>query len=103
MKVGLRFDPDGKPYPQHANIFGWHDPGGVPDSEIKHFWMEQAQTNPTLFFRSSRRAPVLLRRAGKSSHYFHDAVRIELLDALTGVAKDFRQHLLGMLADMERR
>ena len=44
FKVGLSFDPDGKPYHQHANIVGWHDPGGVPDSdEIKHFWMDQTQ------------------------------------------------------------
>lgn len=43
FKAGLKFDPDGKPYPQHANIIGWHDPGDVPDSEIKHFWMDSAQ------------------------------------------------------------
>lgn len=43
LKVGLRFDPDGKPYAQHANIVGWHDPGDVPDGVIKHFWMDQAQ------------------------------------------------------------
>ena len=43
QNVGLKFDPDGRPYPQHANIVGWHDPGNVPDSEIKHFWIDQAQ------------------------------------------------------------
>ena len=43
LKVGLRFDPDGKPYAQHANIVGWHDPGDVPDGVIKHFRMDQAQ------------------------------------------------------------
>jgi hypothetical protein len=41
--VNLSFDPDGKPYPQHANIVGWHDATDKPDSELKHFWMVQAQ------------------------------------------------------------
>ena len=39
----LRFDADGKPYPQHANIIGWDDSAGKPDSELKHFWMNKAQ------------------------------------------------------------
>ena len=38
----LVFDPDGKPYPEHANIIGWHD-ADEPDDELKHFWMDQAQ------------------------------------------------------------
>jgi hypothetical protein len=41
--VGLSFDADGKPYPEHANIIGWHDSSDRPDSELKHFWMDQAQ------------------------------------------------------------
>jgi hypothetical protein len=43
IAVGLRFDADGKPYPQHANIIGWRDSVDTPDSELKHFWMDQAQ------------------------------------------------------------
>jgi len=39
----LDFDADGKPYPEHANIIVWHDEGGRPDSELKHFWIDQAQ------------------------------------------------------------
>lgn len=39
----LDFDADGKPYPEHANIIGWHDEAGKPDSELKHFWIDQAQ------------------------------------------------------------
>ena len=39
----LAFDPDGKPYPEHANIIGWHDDADKPDDELKHFWMVQAQ------------------------------------------------------------
>lgn len=41
--VGLGFDADGKPYPEHANIIGWHDLPNVPDQELKHHWMDQAQ------------------------------------------------------------
>ncbi len=41
--IGLGFDADGKPYPQDANIIGWHDSRDLPDSELKHFWMDQAQ------------------------------------------------------------
>jgi hypothetical protein len=40
---GLAFDPDGKPYPEHANIIGWQDDANKPDNELKHFWMDQAQ------------------------------------------------------------
>jgi hypothetical protein len=39
----LTFDADGKPYREHANIIGWFDAAGTPDSELKHFWMDQAQ------------------------------------------------------------
>ena len=39
----LTFDADGKPYPEHANIIGWHDAAEKPDDELKHFWMAQAQ------------------------------------------------------------
>jgi hypothetical protein len=39
----LAFDPDGIPYPEHANIIGWHDAADKPDDELKHFWMAQAQ------------------------------------------------------------
>lgn len=42
IAVGLGFDADGEPYPEHANIVGWHDAPGVPDYELKHFWMDQA-------------------------------------------------------------
>lgn len=41
--VNLDLDADGKPYPEHANIVGWHDSVGKPDNELKHFWMEKAQ------------------------------------------------------------
>jgi len=43
FSVGLRLDPDGQPYPEHANIVGWQDSLDVPDSELKHLWMDQAQ------------------------------------------------------------
>jgi hypothetical protein len=43
FSVGLRFDADGVPYPQHANIIGWHDDASRPDDELKHYWMDQAQ------------------------------------------------------------
>ena len=42
--VGLWFDPDGVPYPQHANVIGWRDDSGELDSgKLKHFWMNQQQ------------------------------------------------------------
>lgn len=43
FSVGLAFDADGMPYPEHANIVGWHDMASSSDSELKHFWMDQAQ------------------------------------------------------------
>ena len=43
FKVALRCDADGEPYPEHANIIGWRDLASTPDSEQKHFWMDQAQ------------------------------------------------------------
>jgi hypothetical protein len=39
----LEFDPNGIPYPQHADIIGWHVSPGVPLEESKHFWMAKAQ------------------------------------------------------------
>jgi hypothetical protein len=45
----LVFDPDGEPYPEHANIIGWHDAPNKPDNELKHFWMAQAQKMATQF------------------------------------------------------
>lgn len=42
--VSLGFDADGKPYPEHANIIGWDDSVDKPDNELKHFWMNKAQT-----------------------------------------------------------
>ncbi|GIL06678.1 MAG: hypothetical protein BroJett031_31980 [Betaproteobacteria bacterium] len=36
-------DADGKPYPEHANIVGWHDPPDTPDEQKKHFWIDRAQ------------------------------------------------------------
>ncbi len=43
FEVGLGFDADGKPYPEHANIIGWYDSLGKPNDELKHFWMSKAQ------------------------------------------------------------
>lgn len=40
---GLSFDPDGKPYPEHANIIGWLEVAGMADNQLKHAWMAQAQ------------------------------------------------------------
>ena len=42
--VGLNIDADGKPYPEHAHIIGWHDPVNVPDSELKHYCRTYART-----------------------------------------------------------
>ena len=39
----LDFDPDGIPYPEHANVIGWHDERNKPDNELKHFWMDKAR------------------------------------------------------------
>jgi len=43
LAVTLSIDADGRPYPEHANIVGWHDRVDIPDSELKHFWIDQAQ------------------------------------------------------------
>ena len=51
----LAFDPDRKPYPQHANITGWHDDFNKPDNELKHFWMAQAQRVAAQFLYSPGR------------------------------------------------
>lgn len=51
----LAFDPDGKPYPQHANIIGRHDAANKPDHELKHFWMAQAQRMAAQFSYMPRR------------------------------------------------
>jgi len=42
--ANLEIDPDGTPYLEHANIVGWYDSADKPDNEMKHFWMEKAQT-----------------------------------------------------------
>jgi hypothetical protein len=39
----LSFDADGVPYPEHANIIGWFEERGRPDSELKNHWMNHAQ------------------------------------------------------------
>jgi hypothetical protein len=41
--AGLNFDPNGKPFPQHADIVGWYDDPRLPDDETKHFRMDKAQ------------------------------------------------------------
>lgn len=43
LNVGLSIDPDGVPYPEHANVIGWHAPIGVPSDELKNHWMDRAQ------------------------------------------------------------
>lgn len=50
----LAFDPDGKPYPEHANIIGWQDDTDKPDNELKHFWMDQAQRMAKKFLYTPR-------------------------------------------------
>jgi hypothetical protein len=40
---GLGIDPNGIPYPQHADIVGWHDDPSQPDDETKNYRMEQAK------------------------------------------------------------
>ena len=52
----LAFDPDGIPYPEHANIIGWHDATDKPDDELKHFWMAQAQRIARQFSYMPRRS-----------------------------------------------
>lgn len=39
----LQFDPNGIPFAQHADIIGWDDPPGIPDTEKKNLWMDKAQ------------------------------------------------------------
>lgn len=51
----LGFDADGKPYPEHANIVGWHDEVGKPAGELKHFWIDQAQRMAAKFSYRPRR------------------------------------------------
>ena len=51
----LAFDADGKPYPEHANIIGWFDAADIPDNELKHFWMDQAQRIAKHFLYMPRR------------------------------------------------
>lgn len=41
--VGLTFDPDGIPYPEHTNVIGWQDNVTEPDEKLKHHWMDQQQ------------------------------------------------------------
>lgn len=49
----LEFDPNGIPYPQHANIIGWNDEQALPDDEKKNLWMDKAQRMaPHFKFRS---------------------------------------------------
>ncbi len=50
----LAFDADGRPFPEHANIIGWHDEPSTPDDELKHHWKHQAQRMAPRFFFVSR-------------------------------------------------
>ena len=43
LAEGLTFDPNGKPYPEHADIVGWYEQPGVPDEELKSSWRDKAQ------------------------------------------------------------
>lgn len=49
IDVELGFDADGTPYPEHANIVGWHDEVGKPEEELKNFWMRKAQVIASKF------------------------------------------------------
>ena len=51
----LAFDADGRPYPEHANVIGWHDDTNKPDNELKYFWMDQAQRMAKQFLYTPRR------------------------------------------------
>jgi len=51
----LAFDPNGEPYPEHANIIGWDDDADKPDDELKHFWMDQARRMAKKFSYMPRR------------------------------------------------
>lgn len=57
FNVGLQFDADGKPYPEHANIIGWRDAADIPRDELKHFWMDQAQRIASQFSYDPRPRP----------------------------------------------
>jgi hypothetical protein len=46
---GLSFDPNGVPYPQHADIVGWAGDPSIPEDERKHFWMAKAKNMATNF------------------------------------------------------
>jgi len=50
----LAVHPDGKPYPEHANIIGWRDEADKPADELKHFWMDQAQRMAKKFLYTPR-------------------------------------------------
>jgi hypothetical protein len=39
----LSVDADGIPYPEHANIIGWHEESGRSDHELKSGWMDKTQ------------------------------------------------------------
>jgi hypothetical protein len=45
----LGFDADGDPYPEHANIIGWHEEPGKPDNELKSYWIYHAQRMASKF------------------------------------------------------
>jgi hypothetical protein len=40
---GLDFDPNGVPYPEHADIIGWDSDPSIPEEERKHAWMAKAK------------------------------------------------------------
>lgn len=52
--VGLALDADGMPYPEHANIVGWHAIGNAGIESVKHIWMDQAQRMAPHFAYRSR-------------------------------------------------
>jgi hypothetical protein len=54
FNVDLQLDADGVPYPEHANIVGWHDDPNKPDNELKHFWVDKAQKIAPHFLYSPR-------------------------------------------------
>lgn len=49
FNVGLKFDADGQPYKEHANIIGWSDDVNIPDTEKKHIWKNQSQQMAPFF------------------------------------------------------
>jgi hypothetical protein len=54
FEANLAIDADGIPYPEHANIVGWHDSANEPDDQLKHFWMDKAQQMAPSFVYSPR-------------------------------------------------